>query len=333
MVKAIVLILSVRLLLSASGWAQATASNQAEASSASAELAEASKLSRQALGLYNEKRYSEALALAKRVVEIREKRLGSQHELVVAALSDVAEIHIAETKYNEAESLYKRVLTILENKWGKESTHLVFTIKRLGLVMFAQQDFGAAEKHYLRALAITEKSLGPNAVETGESLEALASFYSRSDQHKKSAEFYQRSVALKEKLLAPTDTQFVNLLYTCACALVQAGQRDRATEYIERAQKRAPSDPVNQGVLQGIAILRVQPEYPFEARNTGITGTVVVEVLVDECGRVLKARSLNGHMELARAAMRAAREWRFTPTILAGRPVRVIGTITFNFIR
>ena len=31
------------------------------------------------------------------------------------------------------------------------------------------------------------------------------------------------------------------------------------------------------------------------------------------------------------AAVNAARGWKFTPTQLSGTPVKVIGTITFNF--
>ena len=55
------------------------------------------------------------------------------------------------------------------------------------------------------------------------------------------------------------------------------------------------------------------------------------EVTVDEEGDVLTARALQGHPLLKSAAERAALGWRFTPTRLLGEPVRVVGTITFNF--
>ena len=251
--------------------------------------------------------------------------------MVAASLSNLAEIYLAETEYDKAEELFKRTLAILEDKWGAESQHLILTLERLALSSFGQQDFRTAEKNYQRALAITEKSFGPGAVETGQSLETLATFYDRTNQYKKAAELYQRSLTVGEKLLDDSDNQIVNLLYRCACTLVKVGQEDKANQYIKRAEKGSPSVPVEQGVLQGVAIHRVQPAYPFEARRARIAGRVIVQVVVDQCGRVVEAKTLNGHMELLGAALRAAREWRFAPTKLAGRPMKVIGTITFNF--
>lgn len=85
------------------------------------------------------------------------------------------------------------------------------------------------------------------------------------------------------------------------------------------------------GVLQESAIKRVSPEYPFEAKAAGVGGSVVVEITVDEAGNVISARALSGHELLTGAAVGAARQWKFRGTTLSGVPVKVIGTITFNF--
>jgi protein TonB len=58
---------------------------------------------------------------------------------------------------------------------------------------------------------------------------------------------------------------------------------------------------------------------------------VVVEVTVDEAGSVIAARAISGHPLLKDAAVAAARGWKFSPTMLTGVAVKVIGTITFNF--
>jgi len=86
------------------------------------------------------------------------------------------------------------------------------------------------------------------------------------------------------------------------------------------------------GVLQGSATKRVTPEYPELASVARITGSVVVEVTVNEEGTVEAARAVSGHPLLKDAAVDAARGWVFTPTTLSGTPVKVIGTITFNFM-
>jgi protein TonB len=85
------------------------------------------------------------------------------------------------------------------------------------------------------------------------------------------------------------------------------------------------------GVLQGSAIRRVSPTYPPLARVSRTTGTVVVEVVVDESGNVISARDLSGHPLLREAAVYAARQWKWRATLLSGVPVQVVGTITFNF--
>jgi Ca-activated chloride channel family protein len=88
---------------------------------------------------------------------------------------------------------------------------------------------------------------------------------------------------------------------------------------------------VTGGVLNGKALSLPKPDYPAAARAIGAYGTVVVEVTVDETGKVIAARAVSGHAMLKPAATAAARQARFAPTLLAGQPVRVTGTINYHF--
>lgn len=85
------------------------------------------------------------------------------------------------------------------------------------------------------------------------------------------------------------------------------------------------------GALQESAIKRIEPIYPPLAKAARISGSVVVEVTIDEQGGIISARAASGHPLLKDAAVTAAQEWRFSPARLQGVPVKVIGTITFNF--
>lgn len=84
-------------------------------------------------------------------------------------------------------------------------------------------------------------------------------------------------------------------------------------------------------VLMQDAVTRVEPTYPPLAKAARVSGAVVVEVTVDEQGRVISARATSGHPLLKDAAVAAARGWTFTPTELSGGRTKVIGTLTFNF--
>jgi len=85
------------------------------------------------------------------------------------------------------------------------------------------------------------------------------------------------------------------------------------------------------GVMMTSATNRVEAEYPPLARAARISGSVVVEVIVDEAGVVTSARAVSGHPLLKDAAVTAARQWQFSPTTLSGVPTKVIGSLTFNF--
>jgi protein TonB len=87
----------------------------------------------------------------------------------------------------------------------------------------------------------------------------------------------------------------------------------------------------SEGVIDRSAIKRVNPEYPPLARAAQVSGSVVVEIVVDENGDVESARALGGHPLLRDASVAAAKEWKFKPTMLSGKPVKVTATLTFNF--
>jgi periplasmic protein TonB len=74
------------------------------------------------------------------------------------------------------------------------------------------------------------------------------------------------------------------------------------------------------------------PAYPPIAKAAGVQGAVAVQIVVDEQGRVVSAKATSGNPLLMHAAVEAAYRARFTATILGGVPVKVTGSITYNFV-
>jgi len=93
-----------------------------------------------------------------------------------------------------------------------------------------------------------------------------------------------------------------------------------------------PRAPISGGILNGKAISKPAPAYPAVAKAARAQGTVVVQVVVDEEGRVVSAQAVSGHPLLRQAAQQAAEQARFSPTWLSGQPVKITGTITYNFV-
>lgn len=89
--------------------------------------------------------------------------------------------------------------------------------------------------------------------------------------------------------------------------------------------------PISGGVLNGTAISLPAPLYPDTARRMRISGTVVVDVVIDEVGKVVAAQASSGPTVLREAAVQASLRARFSPTTLSGQPVKVSGLIYYKF--
>ncbi len=98
------------------------------------------------------------------------------------------------------------------------------------------------------------------------------------------------------------------------------------------ATTKEPPKIISGGVVNGKAISLPQPPYPPAARAVRASGTVTVQVLIDVDGRVISATAVSGHPLFRSAAVAAARSATFSPTLLAGKPVKVSGVITYNFV-
>jgi TonB family protein len=86
------------------------------------------------------------------------------------------------------------------------------------------------------------------------------------------------------------------------------------------------------GVITGLATYLPKPAYTEIAKRARAQGSVSVQVLIDESGRVISAKALSGSPFLTVEAQKAAMQARFAPTLLSNQPVKVSGIITYNFV-
>jgi TonB family protein len=74
-----------------------------------------------------------------------------------------------------------------------------------------------------------------------------------------------------------------------------------------------------------------RPAYPDVARQAGIEGTVRLRAVIGKDGSVESLKVLSGHPVLVNVAREAVRRWRYQPTLVDGKPVNVLTTITVEF--
>jgi len=116
--------------------------------------------------------------------------------------------------------------------------------------------------------------------------------------------------------------------------LRQAGATDDLIVAIKANSPAMPKeDPVvDLGELGGRATKLVKPEYTNEARQAGVSGSIVLQLSLDEQGHVTSVKTVAGLPNgLTENAIAAAKNSTFTPAAVNGKPAKGIGTITYNF--
>jgi protein TonB len=85
-------------------------------------------------------------------------------------------------------------------------------------------------------------------------------------------------------------------------------------------------------VTTPLLIQSVEPEYTEAARNAKISGTVLVNLIVEPNGNPSHIRVIRGlGIGLDEKAIQAVQQYKFKPGIKNGKPVRVELNISLNF--
>jgi TonB family protein len=85
------------------------------------------------------------------------------------------------------------------------------------------------------------------------------------------------------------------------------------------------------GVLVGLLEHGVKPAYPEQAVRTGVKGDVILQMQVDETGKVVRTSVVEGDPLLVAASNEALQGFKFRPFLLNGNPLSVESQIEFNF--
>jgi len=88
---------------------------------------------------------------------------------------------------------------------------------------------------------------------------------------------------------------------------------------------------ISTGVLAGMLLEPIRPQYPAIARISHTEGIVVVEAIISKTGHIESARVVSGPEMLQASALQAIRDARYRPFLLNGQPTEVSTTISINF--
>jgi TonB family protein len=310
--------------------------NTLNASQDSPELQEAATLTQSVVSLLGNNKPDEALPLAKRALQIREKVLPPTDGRIATSLIYLANVYIAKQNYKAARDVVQRLVQAQEARFGPDDVNVASALDQFAVLQFRAGDDNGAEAAYKRALALREKGFGANSTEVAKTLYALGEFYRFKRDFNHGAENYRRALLIfgEKKGIDSLDYDRTNEGFTC---LAYDHDKDEVLKELKDIRKRfdpmfAVPDPTD--VLNGRALSLPKPEYPDQARAHHLSGKVVVKVWIDEVGQVTGARDMcQGLPYLSEASIAAALKARFTPTKLKGVPIKVPGVIVYNFRR
>jgi TonB family protein len=108
----------------------------------------------------------------------------------------------------------------------------------------------------------------------------------------------------------------------------QAVLRDEAAAFARADRRGQPMRPFS----PPIKTVDVMPQYPRLAQEIRASGQVMLELLLDETGTVVRARVTRSIPTLDQAALDCVMQWKFTPATANGTPVpiRLMASVNFN---
>jgi len=302
-----------------------------------AALTEARQLSQRVVQLHGSGRFDEALPLARRALELRQSVLANTHALVADSLINLAGLHLAKQEHERAESLFKQALSIYDNA-NFVSPPSANALQTLTYLCWRAGDYDKAEIYGKRAIVANEKVYGVNSSKLLDPLQNLIRVYNSNRDIEKTEPLYQRIVSLAENNKEKLSSDLAQLLATYRCSHLELNRTanlvaiDRRIEELLGSPPATQQNPLPGGILNGRALSLPKPPYPVLARHNRAAGPVVVKVEIDECGRVVNAEAVSGAIELRQVSVDAARRARFSPTLMGRVPVRINGSIHYNFV-
>ena len=180
-------------------------------------------------------KYTEALPLAEKALELRERVSGAEHPDLVYPLLNLASINYFKGDYAKGEALCLRGLMIAEKALGPEHLLVARVLHNFALFYSAKGDETRAESSYQRAIVIQEKILGPDHPLVTSSLVMLATVYRKKGDFVRAEPLLQRGLAAQEKTLGEEHNNFAGTLNTLAGLYREKGDYAQAEPLYQRS--------------------------------------------------------------------------------------------------
>ena len=159
------------------------------------------QLSNEAIALYDEEQYPEALKSAQKALDIAREAFGTDHPNVADTLYNIGVFHYYLEQYAEAENFYKQALDMREKILEPEHPAIAVVLEELASVYNIQKKYAEAEPFYQRALALKENAREPDDLEVALTLSNMGGLYNSLGKYAEAESFHRRALLIRENAL------------------------------------------------------------------------------------------------------------------------------------
>lgn len=212
--------------------------------------------------------YTEAEALYRQALTIREESKGPDHLDTAQSAYNLARLYVDQGRYVDAEQLYLRALATRESVHGPEHPAIAQCLNSLALLYWFWGHYEQSEALYLRALPMYQQLLGPKHPDTAHCMNNLALLYVTQTKFTEAEQLHRQVLTIRQTVLPSAHPDTAQSLQNLACLFLAQGNPNNYVEAEQlllqslamREQILGPDHPQTAKSLHNLALL-------YEARG------------------------------------------------------------------
>lgn len=289
------------------------------------------QLNEKIVNAIRENDFRSAEDMSKDGVSLAIKLNGQVHRDVAIGFMNMAFSQKQQNKFSQSIQNFSTAIEILE-KLSAKNKDLYEAFGSRGHTYFAMGKSKLAISDYQKAIIEADRVFGADSSESYLPNFNIAQINLKQENWDQSHSYYVNAYRIGLLRFGLNSPEVENIEDTIYCSALDDNLSSKQRKaFSELRWQYVRAQGLDYGVLNGKALSLPRPFYPAQASKLNIEGKVVIRVLVDETGHTLVDKVVCGRYFLRSAAVEAAREAKFAPTIINGKAVKVSGVIVYNF--
>lgn len=291
------------------------------------------KLNQETTESFKNGKLDKALISARKAVDLSIKIYGAESRETAKIYTNIGIIYRENKQYKESIENLQKAVSIYRGGSKVTSAEKIDALELLAFSQTLDGKTSEAETNYLQAIKLAEDSNGVESKQSFSSTLNLANLYVRENKIDQADEMYLKSyaVAIKNFGREAKEIERIEDERSCLIAFKNFNFVKFKNFYDERAKRFGELIEQGGSINSKTKNLMI-PKVPEEARRSGVGGTVLMRVRVDENGKVFEAKSICATSPfLVKEPEEAAINTKFEKLSVNGKIVKYSGILFYKF--